>query len=98
MFIRSGLTPMFYATKCKNDAYNTAKKFIIKYYKEEKECSEKDNELSVPGERKHSLYVLAAGGDGTLNEAMRGVLDAGCDVPIGIIPAGSTNDFGYPIE
>lgn len=97
MFIYSGITPMFYATKCKNDAYEIAKKFINKYYKEENNFLKEDAESSWFVERKHYLYVLAAGGDGTLNEVMRGVLDTGCDVPVGIIPAGSTNDFGYSL-
>ena len=33
------------------------------------------------------------GGDGTLNETVSGVLSSGVDVPVGYIPAGSTNDF-----
>ena len=38
--------------------------------------------------------IVCAGGDGTLNEVVEGVLDAGAECPIGYIPAGSTNDFG----
>lgn len=37
--------------------------------------------------------VVCAGGDGTLNEVITGVLQAGSTVPIGYIPCGSTNDF-----
>lgn len=37
--------------------------------------------------------VVCAGGDGTLNETITGVLRAGLDVPLGYIPCGSTNDF-----
>jgi len=39
--------------------------------------------------------VVAAGGDGTLNEVVRGVVDAdGLDaVTVGVIPAGTGNDF-----
>lgn len=38
--------------------------------------------------------LVCSGGDGTLNEAVAGVLDnAECDIPIGYIPSGSTNDF-----
>lgn len=37
--------------------------------------------------------VVCAGGDGTLNETLTGLLGGGWDVPIGYIPAGSTNDF-----
>ena len=37
--------------------------------------------------------IVCIGGDGTLNEVVSGMLDAGRDVPIGYVPAGSTNDF-----
>ena len=37
--------------------------------------------------------VVCAGGDGTFNEMITGVLRSGADVPLGYIPAGSTNDF-----
>ena len=37
--------------------------------------------------------VVCAGGDGTLNETISGLMDAGSDCPIGYIPCGSTNDF-----
>ncbi len=40
----------------------------------------------------HDL-VVCIGGDGTFNEVVSGMLDAGVDVPIGYIPCGSTNDF-----
>lgn len=37
--------------------------------------------------------ILCVGGDGTLNEVISGVIASGRDVPVGYIPAGSTNDF-----
>ncbi len=37
--------------------------------------------------------VVCCGGDGTFNETIAGVLASGKDVPVGYIPAGSTNDF-----
>lgn len=37
--------------------------------------------------------VVCAGGDGTFNETVTGILHSGADVPVGYIPAGSTNDF-----
>ena len=48
-------------------------------------------------EEPHKYYIISAGGDGTLNETVRGVLDSGYDIPIGILPSGSTNDFGYSL-
>ncbi len=46
--------------------------------------------------------VVVSGGDGTLNEAVNGYMQAGCTKPMGYIPFGSTNDFshstGIPIQ
>ena len=42
--------------------------------------------------------VVCCGGDGTLNETITGLLRAGADVPIGYIPAGSTNDFASSLR
>lgn len=41
--------------------------------------------------------VVAVGGDGTFNEVVAGVMEAGYRKPIGYIPAGTTNDFGASI-
>ena len=37
--------------------------------------------------------IVCAGGDGTFNETVSGLLQSGVDKPLGYIPAGSTNDF-----
>ena len=37
--------------------------------------------------------VICSGGDGTLDEVVTGIMRSGRDIPIGYIPAGSTNDF-----
>ena len=42
--------------------------------------------------------VACCGGDGTFNETINGVLRSGVDVPIGYIPAGSTNDFAASLK
>ena len=42
--------------------------------------------------------VVCCGGDGTFNETVNGVLRSGVDVPIGYIPAGSTNDFAASLH
>ncbi len=42
--------------------------------------------------------VSCSGGDGTLNETVKGILASGVDVPIGYIPAGTTNDFATSLE
>lgn len=46
--------------------------------------------------------VVCSGGDGTFNETVTGLMQAGLDIPIGYIPSGSTNDFattlGIPVD
>ncbi|MCM1579161.1 MAG: diacylglycerol kinase family lipid kinase [Ruminococcus sp.] len=37
--------------------------------------------------------VVCSGGDGTTNETIKGIMDGGHHVPVGIIPAGTMNDF-----
>ena len=37
--------------------------------------------------------VVCCGGDGTFNETITGLMQAGLDIPVGYIPSGSTNDF-----
>lgn len=42
--------------------------------------------------------VVVSGGDGTLSECIKGIMNCGADIPIGYIPAGSTNDFARSAE
>ena len=42
--------------------------------------------------------VVVAGGDGTLNEAVNGILQSGAKAPLGYIPCGSTNDFANSLK
>ena len=40
----------------------------------------------------HDL-IVCIGGDGTFNEVVAGLMSSAIDVPVGYIPAGSTNDL-----
>lgn len=42
--------------------------------------------------------IVCAGGDGTLNEVAGGMMICNKNIPIGYIPAGTTNDFGYSLR
>ena len=42
--------------------------------------------------------VVCCGGDGTFNETITGLIRSGVDVPVGYIPAGSTNDFAASMK
>ena len=53
----------------------------------------------IAEERCHGMdIVVCCGGDGTLNETVSGLIRAGANVPIGYIPAGSTNDFAASLN
>ena len=47
---------------------------------------------------KNAELVVCCGGDGTLNETVSGIIESGVDVPVGYIPAGTTNDFASSLK
>ncbi len=47
--------------------------------------------------KEHDM-VICCGGDGTLNEVINGILDCGLELPIGYVPAGTTNDFARTLQ
>ena len=42
--------------------------------------------------------IVCAGGDGTLNQTVSGMLELGLQMPVGYLPAGSTNDFAQSLQ
>lgn len=50
-----------------------------------------DASAVVDAQARGKRAVLVAGGDGTLNRAARGLM--ACDLPLGVIPLGTANDF-----
>lgn len=42
--------------------------------------------------------VVCCGGDGTFNETVTGLLESNLSIPLGYIPAGSTNDFANSLK
>lgn len=59
----------------------------------------KEDAMQMVKERagKYDL-VVCSGGDGTLDEAVRGMMLSAKKVPLGYIPAGSTNDFASSLR
>lgn len=47
--------------------------------------------------RKYDM-IVCSGGDGTLDEVVTGMISAGIQVPLGYVPAGSTNDFANSLK
>lgn len=50
-------------------------------------------ELAAAAESEGYELICCSGGDGTLHEVMSGVVGSGSQIPVGYIPAGTTNDF-----
>lgn len=58
----------------------------------------RDAKKQISGRGQNYDLIVAAGGDGTLNEVISGVMSLRNGVPIGYIPTGSTNDFAVGLK
>lgn len=76
------------------DIFNRAGYTVITHMTE----SQGDGERAVMRYAHETDLVACCGGDGTFNETISGVLKSGRDIPIGYIPAGSTNDFASSLH
>lgn len=52
-------------------------------------------ELNKETYKDEYAQILAAGGDGTINICVNAMIKNGIDLPLGIFPAGTANDFAY---
>ena len=79
-FVKNGLEPTVLVTQERGDARNWAYQ-------------------AARGEIGPFERIIVCGGDGTLSEAVNGVMqgtpEGSRPIPLGYIPAGSTNDFAY---
>ena len=57
-----------------------------------------DATLAVERQGLDKDLIVCCGGDGTLNETITGLLKSGADIPLGYIPAGTTNDFASSLK
>ena len=74
--------------------YNTAGYEVITYI-----TAKQGDAIHIARQRaRQADLVVCCGGDGTLNETLTGLVQAGLDVPVGYIPAGSTNDFASSLK
>jgi YegS/Rv2252/BmrU family lipid kinase len=59
-------------------------------------------ELAYEAAKAGRKFIIACGGDGTINEVANGILNSGEDAELGILPSGTGGDFrrtlGMPIE
>ncbi|HEX9963083.1 MAG TPA: diacylglycerol kinase family protein, partial [Pyrinomonadaceae bacterium] len=49
--------------------------------------------LARRGAQNGRKFIIACGGDGTINEAANGILESGADVELGVLPSGTGGDF-----
>lgn len=57
-----------------------------------------DGARAVAQRAKEMDLIVCAGGDGTFNEVVTGIMRSGVEVPVGYIPCGSTNDFANSLK
>ena len=62
-------------------------------YIETSACGEARDRAAQAAEEGRSIVIV--GGDGSLHEVVNGILSTGKRVPLGIIPAGSGNDYAW---
>lgn len=73
----------------------TAAGYLVTAYPTQKRA---DATNLVLDETLDSDLIVCSGGDGTLNEVVTGMMKREKKIPIGYIPAGSTNDFASSLE
>ena len=50
-------------------------------------------ELAKRGAAQGRKFIIACGGDGTINEVANGILESGADIELGVLPSGTGGDF-----
>lgn len=71
-------------------------KYSISIYRTEKGIPVSEGLKDVQKEDYSALFT--AGGDGTVNQVVNYMLSRGVDIPLGIIPAGTVNDFAQHLQ
>ncbi len=98
------LNPTAGKTHVKNYLFNIIASFSEADYRVTVYPTQKpmDGRNIVMSEGDNYDLIVCAGGDGTLDDVVTGYMMSNCKVPLGYIPAGSTNDFarslGIPLE
>ena len=92
--------PMAGRGKIKSKLFDIVDTFVRSGYKVQVYPTQKKGDAaSIVADEKESFdLLLCAGGDGTLNEIVSGMMNSGKKVPIGLIPAGSMNDVGHSFK
>lgn len=93
------VNPVAGKMKSKNSLFDIINVFCEHDYRVTIELTQRRGHATEIARDEGSKYdlIVCCGGDGTLNEVVKGVILGGLDTPIGYIPAGSTNDFASSI-
>lgn len=105
-FAKNGFDVDVHATTRKGDAHD----YLSSYLDGVKHCTDRLKSAGAAEAGDEAAYdiedmrdsvmpnrIVVAGGDGTLQEVMQAVVESGLNIPVGILPTGSTNDFGYSL-
>ena len=86
--------------KIKNRLLEILDLFVKKGYRVETYITQRplDAREKVISRGRGADLIVCSGGDGTLDEVVTGLMEIGANVPLGYIPAGSTNDFASSLE
>ncbi len=93
------INPVAGKMKSKNALFDIVKVFCDNDFDVNIKLTARRGHASDITEAEHKKYdiIVCVGGDGTLNEVVKGLIRCGGTTPIGYIPAGSTNDFANSI-
>ncbi len=86
--------------KLKSKLYDIIDSFIKHGYRVQVYPTQYKGDATALIEKETDQYdlLVVAGGDGTLNEVITGMMTANKVAPIGLIPAGSMNDVGHSFK
>ena len=84
----------------RNNLLDVIDRFVQKEWKVEVRTTQYSGEVTdIIREKGHAYdMVVCSGGDGTLNEAVNGLLQSESKPVLGYIPAGTTNDFAVSLN
>jgi diacylglycerol kinase (ATP) len=68
--------------------------FSVRFTKHSGHATELAREAAANGVR----FIIACGGDGTINEIANGILESGEDIELGILPSGTGGDFRRTLD
>ncbi|HHU72682.1 MAG TPA: diacylglycerol kinase family lipid kinase [Clostridiales bacterium] len=94
------INPIAGRLNTKASRYQVAKIFRQRGYKVDLQITEAKGHATqiVLDKAKNNDMVVCCGGDGTLNEVISGIMQLDVKLPVGYVPAGSTNDFATSLN